>query len=395
MSISINIGHIADCHLCGRQYGYESRGADFLNGAINAVDALRAKGVKLVLCSGDLLDTVNPGSNVCITHLNALRGRLAENGQLMLVIAGNHDNIVPHWCSEMLDSQADGGIRYIDGDVFRYSVPGADAELTVTGVRYCGSAAYASAMRGTIAAADVLMYHGDVTDVSPYVEEGTPSVRDFASTGKWNLVAAGHIHKKFYTAEDRPDGGRMVFAYPGSTELCSGAEDIGKSANMYTMVHGGLGWTVEDCEHVPFKTRPAQKFKLNTQEDLDAACRDVAPGAIVFVTFNRDLQAVHTTIKASADRKAHTDPSCTNKHTIFRMQPMLKKSEMEVLESIRGGKCISLVDYMKSVASDYISEEEADRGMGDLCLSMLNDKCDHRAALENYIMESLEGSVVL
>lgn len=393
---NITIGHIADVHLCNMQYGYEARGRDFLQGAINAVDALAAKGVKLVLCAGDLLDTVNPGSRVCLTQLDELRRKLADNGQLMIVTAGNHDNAVPHWCSGMHDTPEDGGILYVDGQTVEYPVPGAPRGVTVTGRRYAGSDEYRAWMENDAAPADILMYHGDMLEASPYPEPGTPSVKDFAAQGKWNLVAAGHIHKRMYFSETRPDGRKTVLSYPGSTELTDGGEDSDKSANVYTMSYDGGGWVVDDMERVPFKTRTVQHFSLRTQEDLERACDEVEPGAIVFVTFDDStLQAVRSVLVSAVERKVHKDGYTGHSKTIFLMRPMLKAEELRVMERIRGGRCVSLVEYMNSVADDYISKDEADRGMRDLCVAMLDSGCDHKAALEKYITDSLEGSIVL
>lgn len=393
---TVKVGHIADCHLCCRQYGYESRGADFLQGVVNAVDALNAKGVKLVLCAGDLLDTVNPGSKVCLTQLDELRGRLASNGQLMVVTAGNHDNAVPHWCSGMHDTPDSGGILYVDGQKFEYPVEGAPRGVTVTGRRYAGNDEYTAWMSEEAEPADILMYHGDTLEASPYPEPGTPSVKDFAAEGKWRLVAAGHIHKRFYSSETGPDGRKTVFSYSGSTELTDGSEDPDKSANMYTMVYDGTDWVVDDMERVPFKTRTVQHFRIESSEDLEKACAEVEPGAIVFVVFDdKELHSVHSVLASAAERKAHAGGSTQPSRTIFRMRPMLHADELKVMERIRGGRCISLVEYMNTVAGDYISEEEAGRGMRDLCVSMLDSGCDHKAALEKYISDSLEGSVVL
>lgn len=394
MNKNIHIGHIADCHLCNRQYGHESRGADFLRGAMSALSALRKSGVSLVLCSGDLLDTVNPGSKVCITQLSNLREFLKANGQLMLVVAGNHDNASPHWCSAMKDTPETGGIYYLDDEVYVYSETGGLPGITITGRSYADADAYREWME-TAPAADILMYHLEVADAVGYAGENMITVEELAKTDKWKVVAAGHIHKQFDATCKTPSNRVMTFTYPGSTELCEGGEPSDKTANILTMAYNGSEWVLDDLERVPFETRPVQKFKITTEEELTEACRDVEPGGIVFVVFDRAVTSVHTMLKSAADRKATIEAGNKWCRTIFRMQPMLSTSEREVLEKIQGGRCVSLREYMNEVSSEYFSEEESQRGLTSLCMLLLDSGTDHRAVLDEFVTERLDGKILI
>lgn len=401
MNNTLVIGHIADCHLCLRQYGSESRGNDFLKGLLNAIDALSKNGARLVLCAGDLLDVINPGAKVCLEQLYKVRRKLQDNGQLMLVIAGNHDNSFPHWCSGMKDSADDGGIYYIDGEVYSYNVEGCDVPFTVTGRSFLQAQEYREWMEGEAKSADVLMFHNEVLEAAHYPGESMLRLSEFGDAGKWNYIAAGHIHKRMVLTvtkkKNNPLNVDIPFVYPGSTELKDISEDAEKTACLVTFKCMGekLGWYAENIDSVPFKTKPVQRMRIENDDDLLKACSDIIPGSIVYAEFDRKLKSlhIHRLLKNAAERK-ETEEGVSDK-TIVRTEPILLESEKEVLSRIRTGKCMTLVEFAVSKAADSFSADEKGRGLDKLCVRLLDRNLDHRAEIDKYVTEQLDGKVLI
>lgn len=396
----LKVGHIADCHLCKRQYGYESRGADFYAALENAVTGMHSRGIRLALCAGDLIDTVNPGSEVCLSMLDNLRTKLQELGILMVVVSGNHDNADPHWCSLMRDTPAQGGICYIDhsktdGPYLYCGVDGNLPPLSIAGRSYVPVDEYREWM-AVAPAADVLMYHDEIVEAAGYAGHDMMSLQELADTGKWTLVAAGHIHKTAVLEAKRPDGRDMMFCYPGSTELGSGAEDAQKCFIEYTLVHDGTGWAVDSYSRCEFKTKPVQRFTIHDTEGLKAAIDAVNPGSVVFVRFDQSVKNVRTLLKLAVEHKMADDPLIPrDTKTILRMEPIYSEQEKKLLAEIRNGKCISLVEYSRSVAGEYFTPEENARGLDKLCSALLDSETDHRKLIDAYVTEQMGGTIVL
>lgn len=380
---TLKIGHIADCHLCNRQYGYESRGNDFLKGLLNAIDALNAAGARLVLCSGDLIDTVNPGSKVCLTQLSAVREKLRSNGQLMIVTAGNHDSASPHWCSAMHDTQDSGGIYFLEDGLYIHT-----SGVTIAGCGYKCMSDYLEWMEQA-PEADILMFHGEVVEGAKYGGHEMLTVRNFYDTGKWKVVAAGHIHIR-----DTYRIGDFAFTYPGSTELCDASEDPAKSANLIVMEDNGSGWKLGYVDSVPFKTRNVQYFSVDSEESLLKACEDVVPGSVVHVRFDRSVKSVYSMLKAAADRKA-AESGHTGMQTIVRTRPLPTKDEQAILDRPADSRGMSIAEYAEAEVPGMFGEEERERGLESLCIALLNPATDHRVVIERYIAEQLNGEIIV
>ena len=108
----IKVAHIADCHLRAYQYGSSRRGRAFLQGVESAISAAAKAGANMILCSGDLLDSNNPGPEVAINQLMELNEYLIVEHYLpMFVSVGNHDNCEPSWLTPYAYTWTDGDVE--------------------------------------------------------------------------------------------------------------------------------------------------------------------------------------------------------------------------------------------------------------------------------------------
>lgn len=284
----MKIAHIADSHLRQRQYGSYDRGYDFLKGLLSAIDKAHEKECKYILHSGDLLDSINPGAPVCIDQLNTIQDLLQKYRMSMFVISGNHDNVVPNWCSRFNKyySVENGGI--LTCNYKKIIMEDNGVQVSVYGIPFTDIDSLKKAI-SEAPEADILMWHGIVKEFVWYPIDNAISLEDF-DIDKWKLLALGDQHEHVIK---KSKSGKITATYPGSTELCSASEDIKKRMFVYDFNNNGT-FTMES---VPFETRKVQKFVVTTAEDLQKAIKSFDPGALIFITYQSDIPGALSSIQ--------------------------------------------------------------------------------------------------
>lgn len=416
---TIKIAHIADCHLRASQYGRKSRSDDFLRGLTNAIIEASKAGAEMILCAGDLLDTRNPGTKVCLAQLDTVHALLQKLRLPMLVISGNHDNCVPSWHSrftalpDCILSAVPSGYYTMDvGEHVRHRFSGiicadnthisvtkttqiddADSEvvqaevspdaLRILGLPYMEAAVLRERLTELESLSDkpdIIMWHGEVKEFCGYPRENAIEIKDFDSTGA-ALIALGdqHIHSL-------KQGKNCILAYPGSTELCSSSEDTNKALYLYTMqLSTEERPKVVSIESIPFATRKVQKFELNTEEDLEMAEKAIEKGSLVFVKYKRTLKNVNARLKAAV--------ASDEENTIIRATPFGEIENMTTANYAPGDKVIKPWEFVHEESRSLFQEEERTR-IEEICSNILNPELDHRAIIDRYCYDRLNKVVL-
>lgn len=416
---TIKIAHIADCHLRASQYGRKSRSDDFLRGLTNAIIEASKAGAEMILCAGDLLDTRNPGTKVCLAQLDTVHALLQKLRLPMLVISGNHDNCVPSWHSrfaklpECILSGVPSGYYALDvGEHVRHRFAGIicadNAHFSVTKTTQCDDAdskviqvevspdalrilglpyMEATALRERLAELesqpdkpDIIMWHGEVKEFCGYPRENAIEIKDFESTGAI-LIALGdqHIHSI-------KTGTGCMLAYPGSTELCSSSEAAQKELYLYTfLLSENNPPEIKEIASVPFDTRKVQKFELNTEEDLEMAEKAIEKGSLVFVKYKRTLKNVNARLKAAV--------ASDEENTIIRATPFGEIENMTSANYAPGDKVIKPWEFVHEESRSLFQEEERTR-IEEICSNILNPELDHRAIIDRYCYDRLNKVVL-
>lgn len=366
----VKIAHIADVHLRDRQYTYESRGADFSTGFLNAIDTAIANGADAIICAGDLLDTSRPSAKVVVDTLVVTNTKLEQAGVKMFVISGNHDKSKAAW-AEMFATRESPGIVNLD---WREATVG---DVTIKGYPFMQDADMKSEMqklRDSQSRYDIIVWHGALKEFAGYTQSADAiSMRDFVDTCRLLALGDQHIHKQLdkygYTA-----------AYPGSTELCSESEDAEKKLLMYTWD----GHDLIDTESIPFKTKPVQRFVIKTELDLENAITQINSNAIVFVKFDDSVTSVIPRLNTILTPENILRPTAipTPKENIVTF-------EMSVGEGL-----MSPVEFVKENISQVITTEQSSR-VTELCMAMVDVNADHKYALDKFCADKMEGKIIL
>lgn len=415
---TIKIAHIADCHLRASQYGRKSRSDDFLRGLTNAIIEASKAGAEMILCAGDLLDTRNPGTKVCLAQLDTVHALLQKLRLPMLVISGNHDNCVPSWHSrftklhECIIADVPSGhyaldvgehVRHIfsgiicadnahfsvaktiqfddDPKVIRAEV--SPDNLRILGLPYMEAAVLRERLTELESLSnkpDIIMWHGEVKEFCGYPRENAIEIKDFESTGAI-LIALGdqHIHAV-------KQGKNCILAYPGSTELCSSSEDTTKAMHLYTIqLSDEARPEVVSIDSIPFATRKVQKFELNTEADLERAEKLIEKGSLVFVKYKRTLKNVNARLKAAV--------ASDEENTIIRATPFGEIENMTSASYAPGDKVIKPWEFVHEESRSLFQEEERTR-IEEICSNILNPELDHRAIIDRYCYDRLNKVVL-
>lgn len=368
----MKIAHIADTHLRQRQYGNPTRGEDFLNGLLSAIKAAHASGARVILAAGDILDSTNPGPQVCITQLDTVNNLLIELNMVMLVISGNHDKTSPNWCErfEDCDDGAAPGIKVINNQTYVL-----DGKISVVGIPFMSD----SELRARLAAddiphGDILMWHGAIAEFTGYVAEGVITMEELTKDKRWKLIAMGHLHIHNYK-----ESNGVIAAYPGSTELLSVSEDFDKKLYVYD-------WDCEtgtfEIESVPFHTREKQKFEIDTEEELDKAVSEFEESAVIFVKYNSKIP--------NARLRMQTAVKPTN---ILRAVPYAKTSKRAVDVS-RHCDVGDPVTFLNNNINKLVKDPEQAKRIRGIASSMLSEGIDAGKELEGFINNTL-GQILI
>ena len=386
---TIKIAHIADCHLRVAQYGSKRRGGKFLQGVLSAVRKAAALGIKYILCSGDLLDASNPGPLVCVEQLERLNLTLLVNDMAMIVTPGNHDPNVGSWLQSFQGTQdGDGNMiglvsagckeHYITGEdsevVYRMLIAQGDVTLSLETLPYMKP----DELRDYFSTrpefpADILMWHGAIKEFTGFPREDDIEVADFPEN-QWKLAAVGdqHVHK--YT-QRVSDG--LVVAYPGSTEMCSSAEESDKHMYVYTFEKSSAGTELVKIESVAFPTQRVVRVDINTEEELKAFQEDIIanPDTLAYVRYNKKLPDV-------VSRMLKPDGINTADATIQATPLMPDRADMNSIsrETVVHGPARFFDDH----AEELVEDIELRQRISDICRDMLDPKTDHRDQLNKY-----------
>lgn len=365
----MKIAHIADTHLRQRQYGNPGRGEDFLNGILEAIKTAHTHGANVVLAAGDILDSTNPGPQVCITQLDRVNKELLDRDMLMLVISGNHDKTSPSWCERFVGvdkMSTDIGIRVIDNQEYYI-----DGRIKVVGIPFMADKELRDKLAAdTIPHGDILMWHGAIAEFTGYASEGAITLEELTKDKRWKLIAMGDQHIHNYK-----ESNGVIVAYPGSTELCSVSEDFEKQLYIYD-------WDCEtgtfEIESIPFHTREKQKFEIDTEEELDKACESFHKDSVIFVKYNREIPNALLRLQAAVKP--------TN---ILRAVPYLKgqKRATEVSKGCSVGDPVQFLnDNINKLVKDPMQAERIRNVAG----AMLSEEIDAGKVLEDYINKELD-----
>ena len=270
----MKIGWCSDSHLGNRQYGLERRRKDFEHSFESAVNDMMVRGIKVVVHTGDLLNSNRPGPDA-IHCLVRIHQALIAHGAHMIVASGNHDYSIPSWPSVLPPNEF--GIKCRDyevvrfGDVSFYCLPTMPVETF---------------LKQEFQPADVLLWHGMVKE---FIQFDAPNALDISQLplDKYRLILLGDVHVcnikaplmgEVYTMQGPGVG------YIGSTELCSSSEPDVKYWGEVDIVAGrGINIT----RHV-IDTRPVVRVSIDNE------------------LTDSNLESIITMAKASAARNNRT-----------------------------------------------------------------------------------------
>lgn len=374
------VAHLADCHLRATQYGSKQRGEKFYTGILHAIHKAYEKGAQLILCSGDLLDSNNPGPGVVMVQLRTIDSVLKDFGLPMLVIKGNHDNVDPSWLYQFQKEESPAiytGICPIGGcKSFQYKD---NPPLKIEGYNYMPSDQFRDILnsRQDAPKADILMWHGEVKEFCGYPKEEAIGMQDFPQN-IWKLVAMGdqHIHKHIIRDSDG-----LVIAYPGSTEMCSESEEAEKKMKFYEWSSNGSEWTLDKIYSVPFKTQKVYRAAVTTQEELTEiieALETEKNSMLAYIRYDKRIPDIVGRLTEASKESEH----------ILRLTPMMPdRPDMNAIsrEAVVKGPS----DFFEAHSEDLIEDLETRNRIKNLCKNLLDPKTDHRDLLNKYCEERI------
>lgn len=358
----IKIAHIADIHLRQRQYGSYARGEDFLAGLLSALETAHKHGANVVLASGDILDSTNPGAPVCITQLDKVQEFLVANEMRMYAISGNHDKTSPSWCSRFT---GETGIIAID-----HKKVDCDG-ITIVGIPYMsGPELRAMLENKELESGDILMWHGDVAELAGFPPEGAITAEELTKDKLWQVIALGHIH-----IHQKLNKNGVVVTYPGSTEKCDSADESEKKMFMYTFDKGKLKKT----ESIGFKTREVQEFEVHTEEELQEAINNFSNDSIIFIKYAKNIKNAMLAIRAAA-----------HEGNLVRSVPLSDKSK-RATDVANREQVLDPVSFVKvNMVTMVGDKDKADRILG-LTVAALSPEADFVSALDMYCEDRLNS----
>lgn len=385
----IKVAHIADCHLRAYQYGSSRRGRAFLQGVENAISAAAKAGANMILCSGDLLDSNNPGPEVAINQLMELNEYLLVEHYLpMFVSVGNHDNCEPSWLTPYEYTDTDGEVGAglfllrpdeVNGGEFFFQKDTWPFPLKV------GVSSYmpANLMREELqyytdlkSKFDIYMWHGEIREFCGYPKEDAICIDDFPK-GMASVIAMGdqHVHKYIRRSTDD-----MVIAYPGSTEMCSESEDEHKKLLLYTFAVEGDNYVLENIESVPFETQPVIRRTLRTEEELNETVQYIQnnPDVLAYIRYDRTLHEAVSRLQDAADKNL----------TCLRLTPMMP-DRFNVHTMSREAVKYGPVEFFEANKTDLIHDPEVLNRVDELCKDLLTANKEHKVSINKFCNDRL------
>lgn len=354
------IAHIADCHLRRAQYGSTQRGEDFTDGLLSALEAAHKEGCRYVIIAGDLLDTVNPGSVICLDVLDKIQEFAVSRKLTLLTVSGNHDRAVPPWESRF---QREYGLVSINHELF--VCRDGDEEVRVYGLPYMHNNEMRELLPD-IPEADILVWHASLADFAGFPVESALTVDEFAATGKWRILAMGdlHIHAML-------EAKGMIAAYPGSTEMCSSSESPDKEIYVYDISSGGIA-----VRSVPFKTREKQFFDVKDEDSMEAALKGMRKGAVAYVKYVDSVENAADRLRIAAAAAGAL---------------LVPNSVVAGGTDVIVGRCSEMetpAEFLHRNIASYTDTDRAQRIEG-LCAAMLRRGEEWTSELEDYCTNAL------
>lgn len=378
-SKELKIAHIADCHLRNAQYGSSARGARFLDGIKSAIDAAKAEGADLILCSGDLLDSNNPGPAVINWQLADLHGYLHDKEISMIVSVGNHDNCTPSWLTpyEHTDDVEflEPGLHLLRDFAITYQPDWCPFGLNILSIDYCDKFEFLRksdpAMHHNFQQ-DIIMWHGEIKEFCGFPKEDAIEINEIPQ-GICKLLAMGHIH--VHKSTQRSSDG-MVIAYPGSTEMLSEDEDENKYLYLYTFKSNGKGGSeLTSIESVPFKTQPVIRRTVRTDNELQEVVERIKedPDVLAYIRYDKSLHDAVPRLHEVADE---------NK-TVLRLTPLMP-DRFNVHTMSREAVVRGPAAFFEENAADLIHDEETRLRVSSLCTQLLTPGNDRRESINKF-----------
>lgn len=243
---------ISDSHLGYTQYGLVRRRIDFETALEGAIDQMLQMGVKLVVHTGDIINSNRPGPDA-IDCLRRIHRKLIANRARMIVISGNHDQTDPPWPTLLEPNENMLGLTVQDRQVF-----------TCEGITFfCLPFTPLDQFRAIEwPAAHVLLCHLQIQEFIGYESINALPLRDLPGD-KFSAILVGdvHVHKMM----NHPDFPKCIIGYTGSSELCSESEP---SEKFWTMIEME-GPVVRGMKPIPIRTRKVFRRVLDKAEDID------------------------------------------------------------------------------------------------------------------------------
>lgn len=265
----------ADNHVgINAQWGMKERREDFLKAFENLVDRVLDTATldkAALLIGGDLFDAVTPPA-YAVEFVQGQVRKLAKANVQVYGIDGNHDIADGRWLN-VCDIKQLG-----------------DEPIDVLGAKVCGlSYARADSILASVRSmaergvkCDVLVLHlalgelnrmGAASDVT--AEEMMPYLKDMGV----KLVLIGHIH----ISQSKMVNG-IMFAYCGSSEVCSSTEPKNKSILSFNASE----WLLKE---VPISTRKIEERIIKSEADLAAfEASEKVPGVLYSIQVSSDIQ---------------------------------------------------------------------------------------------------------
>lgn len=390
MKITVKIAHIADVHLRAAQYGSLLRGEAFYTGVCNACAAAKEHGADIIVCAGDLLDSNNPGPRVVVDYVRGLHEELERLDIPMLVTVGNHDNCNPSWLTPYLWDGTEPirpGINFVTGDggPFSNGLYYIDLGRKDTFVFPLQVFDFMSpyAMRAAIAEAPdstpIAVWHGEIREFCGYPKEEAICFDDFP-IGKFKLLLMGdqHIHEMRVR-----DADNFTIAYPGSTEMCSEAEEERKQLFIHTITHDSATEDVifnpEDTISVRFNTQPVLRCTVQTEEELQETEQELKKQSevLAYVRYNRYIPDVVSRLHAAVSKS-----SC------LRLTPMMAnrfKVEAMSRETVIKGPA----EFFDANQEKFIQDAETRHRVSGLCKQLLTLGEDHKERVNAFCSDYL------
>lgn len=363
---------MSDSHLGFSQYGLERRRLDFARALESAVSHAIQLGIKLIVHTGDLLNSNRPGPD-SIECLRRIHRNLIAAGARMIVISGNHDQTDPPWPTLLEPADNMLGISVQDYQVFTYE----DVRF------FCLPSVSVERFRSFVwPHAEVLLCHMQVQEFIGFESLNALKIQELP-LDDFNTILIGDIHVHKVQNYPRPQVDPVTIGYTGSTELCSSSEQSEKFWNEVKMENGQVtGLT----PHL-IATRQVIRRVVDRVEDIDRQVQEVmrewcrhqettgdAREPILFVEYPSDLVGVMERFRAAFN------PSTW----VVRFKPVLRPKGSLGVPLVPQAKELTSTDILRSclaMRSDLLPVAE----------QLITKECDPNATLDQYIEDRLRA----